>query len=100
MEHKQDQKMGDKTGLAQPKSYAGELADCGPEMSREHYMTESVLQGITGSGTTERLIDDAIHRPGILLYQDPGCQKRLIFQWSGPTQREVFEIRRLPLIGR
>jgi hypothetical protein len=274
--HTKEQKMGDKSGLAQPKCYAGELADCGPEMSREHYMTESVLQGIAGSGTTievsglpwlsgtasqtlptaslkawvlcekhnnalaeldaessnlrkfmdqihahfndgqdeeflvdgdwlerwmlktvcghiasgnmvnqqgesidgwkpplqwleiifqrqpfptgcglylsrknagkcvdisrqllrvaplfdrdqksvigmrmwlfevecilamhesvryarERLLDDAIYRPGILLYQDPKCQKRLVFQWSGPTQREVFEIRRLPLIGR
>src|SRR5262245_54387625 len=52
MEHKQEQKMGDKTGLAQPKCYAGDLADCGSEMSREHYMTESVLQGIACSGKT------------------------------------------------
>jgi hypothetical protein len=50
--------------------------------------------------TSERLLDDAIFRPGILLYQDPGCQKRLVFEWSGPTLREIFEIRRLPLIGR
>jgi hypothetical protein len=49
---------------------------------------------------TERLLDDVIYRPGWLLYQDPGCQKRLAFKWTKPAKGEILEIRRLPLIGR
>lgn len=42
--------MDKKTGFSHPECYASDLADCSREMSREHYVSESVLRAIDGGG--------------------------------------------------
>jgi hypothetical protein len=45
---------------------------------------------------SERLLDNAMHRPGCIVYRDPSCSKRLTFHWQQPVQSGVLEIERRP----
>ena len=61
------------TGLRNPGCYAKALADCCPTLSREHYMTESLLKAIA--------LDDKIEVEGLA--------------WQGAEKSKVISTKRL-----